>query len=213
MRPWRGKAGDDTGMTVNPGQGTSAPDGLVLAGGRGRRLGGADKGLQPFHGEAVATHALRALGQRCGHVFISANRNLAAYRALGATEVLQDLRPAYPGPLAGLEAVRGALHSDRLLVLPCDMPLVALRILDRLRETLDADPGLDAVFAATDRRDHFLVSALRCRALCSVSACLDQGTHSVRAWLEGLAVRREVFHGEDAATMLNLNTPGDWAAP
>lgn len=188
-----------------------APDGLILAGGRGRRLGGADKGLLPFRGVPAASHALRALQPRCGRVFLCANRNLETYRGLGGDGVIEDLRSGYPGPLAGLEAARALVTSDRVLLLPCDTPAINPAIVDRLLGVLDGDPDLDAVYAGTDQTAHFLVSALRRRALCSVSACLDRGDHSVRAWLRGLSARRAHFTDEDASSLQNRNQPEDWA--
>jgi molybdopterin-guanine dinucleotide biosynthesis protein A len=58
--------------------------GLVLAGGRGQRMGGADKGLQLLHGRPLAAHVLDRLGPQAGSLAISANRHLDAYAALGA---------------------------------------------------------------------------------------------------------------------------------
>lgn len=49
--------------------------GVVLAGGRGSRMGGVDKGLQPLDLEPLALHALRRLKPQCGAMLISANRS------------------------------------------------------------------------------------------------------------------------------------------
>ncbi|MFZ3127431.1 MAG: NTP transferase domain-containing protein, partial [Rhodoferax sp.] len=56
--------------------------GLLLAGGRGTRMGGVDKGLQPFHGVPMAQHVLRRLAPQVQSVMVNANQNLAAYAAL-----------------------------------------------------------------------------------------------------------------------------------
>ena len=84
--------------------------GLVLAGGRGSRMGGVDKGLQNYRGMALALHALLRLQPQVGTVMINANRNLGAYEAMGAP-VWPDAMPDYPGP-AGRPAHRpGALRD------------------------------------------------------------------------------------------------------
>ena len=49
--------------------------GLVLAGGRGSRMGGVDKGLQPFCGEPLAQRAIQRLGPQVGQVAINAARS------------------------------------------------------------------------------------------------------------------------------------------
>lgn len=63
---------------------STAVTGLLLAGGRGMRMGGLDKGLQPLHGEPLALHVLRRLAPQVDSLVISANRHLGAYAALGA---------------------------------------------------------------------------------------------------------------------------------
>ena len=73
--------------------------GLVLAGGRGSRMGGVDKGLQPFHGVPLALHALRRLQPQVGSVLLNANRNLDTYAAFGVPvwpDALGDWRTAAP---------------------------------------------------------------------------------------------------------------------
>src|SRR3990167_950628 len=75
---------------------------LILAGGRGSRMGGVDKGLQNFNGLPLALHTLTRLqmGGHVGPIIVNANRNLAAYESLGAT-VWPDSVSDYAGPLAG----------------------------------------------------------------------------------------------------------------
>ena len=91
--------------------------GLVLAGGRGSRMGNVDKGLQPFRSSTMVEHVLARLRPQVGPVAISANRNLDAYRAFDVMvlpdEVADGVEP-YPGPLAGLEAgLRHCATPDR----------------------------------------------------------------------------------------------------
>src|SRR5882724_8940867 len=74
--------------------------GLVLAGGRGSRMGGVDKGLQKHQGVPLAMHAMLRLAPQVGEVMINANRNLAAYESMGVP-VWPDALSDYPGPLAG----------------------------------------------------------------------------------------------------------------
>ena len=57
--------------------------GLVLAGGRGSRMGGVDKGLQLHRGVPLALHAMLRLAPQVGQVMINANRNLGAYESFG----------------------------------------------------------------------------------------------------------------------------------
>ena len=90
--------------------------GLILAGGRGSRMGGVDKGLQNHHGMPLAMHALLRLAPQVGHVMINANRNLGAYESFGVPvwpDALPDYRRA-AGRLSGrARALRDAVSRDR----------------------------------------------------------------------------------------------------
>jgi molybdopterin-guanine dinucleotide biosynthesis protein A len=48
--------------------------GVVLAGGMGRRMGGADKGLQDLRGQPLVACAIDRLAPQVDHLLISANR-------------------------------------------------------------------------------------------------------------------------------------------
>lgn len=94
---------------------------VVLAGGEGRRMGGADKGLAVFHGQVLAQRAAQRLGSTVGRVSISANRNSDQYKALGF-DVFSDELKTYEGPLGGVLAALRACTAPYLAVVPCDVP-------------------------------------------------------------------------------------------
>ncbi len=108
--------------------------GLILAGGRGSRMGGVDKGLQAFHGTPLALHALHRLQPQVGHCMLNANRNLASYAAFGAP-VHTDVLPDYAGPLAGF--LTGLTHctTQWLLTVPCDSPCFPTDLAQRMTTT------------------------------------------------------------------------------
>src|ERR1700722_12236425 len=95
--------------------------GLILAGGRGSRMGGVDKGLQPYLGRPLASHIFERLRPQVGSLMVNANRNLETYRAMGVA-VWPDEIPDFPGPLAGMLA--GLVHCETHLMatVPCDTP-------------------------------------------------------------------------------------------
>ena len=113
--------------------------GLVLAGGRGSRMGGVDKGLQNHHGVPLALHALLRLAPQVGLTMINANRNLAAYESMGVP-VWPDALADFAGPLAGFLA--GLEHCDTpyLVTVPCDSPRFPEDLVARLASALEASP-------------------------------------------------------------------------
>ena len=94
--------------------------GVILAGGRGSRMGGVDKGLQNFNGVPLALHTLMRLSPQVGKIMINANRNLAAYESFGVP-VWPDSTDLgeYAGPLAGFLTVLERVETPYLLTVPC----------------------------------------------------------------------------------------------
>src|SRR5215831_12523728 len=105
--------------------------GVVLAGGQGSRMGGVDKGLQPFRGKPMVEHVVARFAPQVDELLINANRNLDAYARLGH-RVIADEIEGFAGPLAGFE--RGLAHAKGALVVtaPCDSPFLPLDLVARL---------------------------------------------------------------------------------
>ena len=128
--------------------------GLILAGGRGSRMGGSDKGLQNFHGLPLALQTLMRLQLQSlplQEVLINANRNLAAYESLGVP-VWPDSIDGFAGPLAGFQTGLERCETPLMLTVPCDTPLFPLDLVERLYEAMDAQDA-DLAMAAAPEAD------------------------------------------------------------
>jgi len=110
--------------------------GLIFAGGRGRCMGGTDRGLVAFQGQPLVAHAVESLAPQVVGGMISANRNFERYRSF-ASRVVGDSVGDCPGPLAGIEAGLAHAPTAWMVVVPCDAP--------RLPRTRLADVGAAAV--------------------------------------------------------------------
>lgn len=121
--------------------------GLVLAGGRGSRMGGVDKGLQPYAGQPLVAHALMRLGHQVGQLMVNANRNLGAYESLGVP-VWPDTVPDYAGPLAGFLVGLEHCETPWLVTVPCDSPLFPDDLVARLAAAV-VEHDADIAMAAT----------------------------------------------------------------
>ena len=124
---------------------------LVLAGGQGSRMGGQDKGLQPFRGQALAQHAAQRLWSAAGvgTLYLSANRNLQAYAAFG-WPVVNDPLEGFQGPLAGFLAGWSVCQTPYLLTIPCDTPLFAPDLAQHMAATLVAHQARIALACAPE---------------------------------------------------------------
>ncbi|HEY3599547.1 MAG TPA: molybdenum cofactor guanylyltransferase MobA [Paraburkholderia sp.] len=163
--------------------------GLLLAGGRGMRMGGVDKGLQTLHGDALALHVLRRLAPQSGALLISANRHPERYAELGApfgAKVLADTLPDFPGPLAGLLTGLVAARTGYVLSAPCDTPNLPADLAARLAEALDTAHADIATVTTTDAQGepsiHPVFALIRAPLAADLAAFLDAGERKVRAW-------------------------------
>ncbi|MBV4457459.1 molybdenum cofactor guanylyltransferase MobA [Pseudomonas sp. COR58] len=116
---------------------------LLLAGGRGQRMGGQDKGLVEWLGEPLIAHLQRKVRPLTDDLIISCNRNRERYAPF-ADQLVTDDETGFPGPLAGIRSGLQAARHPHLLVLPCDVPGIDAALLHGMRETaaLDSDKPL-----------------------------------------------------------------------
>ncbi len=161
---------------------------LILAGGRGARMGGIDKGLQNFRGLPLALQTLMRLqlqSEAPQEVLINANRNLAAYESLGAA-VWPDTLDGFAGPLAGFLTGLERCETPLLLTVPCDTPLFPLDLLERLHRAL-VEQDADLAMAAAREEDGQLrpqpvFCLLRMELLDSLVAVTQKGGRKIDAW-------------------------------
>lgn len=195
-----------TGPMPPPPSGVAALTGVVLAGGRARRLGGVDKGLLPIGGRPLIAWTLAALAPQVSAVLINANRHLERYAEFGHP-VVADSIPDYQGPLAGFLAAMRAARTDWILTLPCDGPQPPSDLAARLIAALIEQDAELAV--ATDGRRHQSVHALLPVALADDLECfLAQGGRRVEDWQRGHRLALADFSDQPEA-FGNLNTPDD----
>ena len=185
------------------------PAGLVLAGGRGRRVGGRDKGLLLYRGRPLVEWVLERLAPQVGEIFISANRNLETYARYGYP-VLADTLPEHPGPLAGLREGLKAASANWLLAVPCDVPRLPLDCANRLLLAAVGE-GCCAAYPRAGGADHYAVLLLHKRCASALEAYLRDGGRSVHGFLDGVGAVAVEFGAAEA--FANLNTPQDFEAP
>lgn len=189
---------------------TAAVTGLVLAGGRGSRLGGIDKGLLAVGGQVLVQRVARRLSGQVGPLLLSANRNLDRYRTLGF-EPLTDGPYPDAGPLAGLRAGLLTCTTPWLLAVPCDMPLLPVDLCQRLLQAAALDDSRARV-PFDGERHHYACLLLPRAALAQVETCLESGRRSLRELLHAIGWIGVNFAASGPRAFSNINTPADLAA-
>jgi molybdopterin-guanine dinucleotide biosynthesis protein A len=190
---------------------------LVLAGGRGSRMGGVDKGLQNFNGMPLALHTLTRLqmGGGVGEIMVNANRNLAAYESFGVS-VWPDVLADYAGPLAGFLTGLERCETPYLVTVPCDTPLLPLDLVPRLAQALeDQDADIAMVGAPEWGKDGQMTlraqpvfCLMRVDLMESLVEFTQGGGRKIDAWtaLHKTVVVPFDLPGDDPRAFCNANT-------
>lgn len=185
--------------------------GLILAGGRGSRMGHVDKGLQPFRGRPMAAHVIERLAPQVGAIAINANQNLDQYSAFGVPVWPDDLQ-GFEGPMAGLETGLRRCPTDYLVTAPCDSPFLPADLVERLSAALEAN-GADLALAETEEADnsgemrvqpHPVFALVKKSALPHLANFLATGGRRMDGWYGAIKVVRVRF--DDASAFRNINT-------
>ncbi|WPB58765.1 molybdenum cofactor guanylyltransferase MobA [Xylophilus sp. GOD-11R] len=182
--------------------------GLVLAGGRGSRMAGADKGLVTWQGEPLAARALRRLRPQVGDVAINANRHLEVYQSWNVP-VWPDADDAFAGPLAGLLAGLSNCRTDWLATVPCDSPLFPADLVARLAQAADETGSPIAMAQAGGAAQPvFLLVNTSLRE--ELAQALSAGEKRVRRWASSHGATMVDF--DDSQDFANVNTAEELAA-
>ena len=183
--------------------------GLILAGGKGTRMGGVDKGLQTFRGKRLVDHVYERLAPQVAGVIINANQNQEAYRSFGV-RVVSDAVGGFAGPLAGMHAGLSISRRPFLASVPCDSPFLPADLIERLYARID-ETGAELAVAKTGDQPHPVFSMMRRGVLDHLSGFLKEGGRKIDAWYATLNVVEVVFDDE-AEAFSNINTLDELAS-
>jgi len=177
--------------------------GLILAGGKGSRMGGVDKGLQAFRGKRLVDHVYERLAPQVGGVIINANQNHEEYRSFGV-RVVSDAIGGFAGPLAGFHAGLSVSKRPFLASVPCDSPFLPEDLVARLYARID-ETGAELAVAKTGDQPHPVFSLMRRGVLDHLADFLKGGGRKIDAWYASLNVV-EVLFDDEAEAFSNINT-------
>jgi molybdopterin-guanine dinucleotide biosynthesis protein A len=182
--------------------------GLILAGGRAKRMGGIDKGLIPFHNKALIESAITRLKSQVGSILINANRNISKYASYGYP-IIPDETPDFSGPLAGFSAGLKTCNTPYLLTSPCDSPLLPIDLGIKLATEMERG-DFELVYASSKEADGkiwaqpvFCLMHINLQE--SLNAFLQKGDLKIDRWFKEVRSSTVVF--DDPQAFANVNTP------
>ncbi len=180
--------------------------GVILAGGKGSRMDGADKGLLEISGTTFLAAIARILEPQVSSLVISANRNLSAYKKYGYP-VITDSLDGYPGPLGGILSAMDHCDTELLLTVPCDAPLLAADYATRMYRAM-INAKTDACVAHDGTRMQPVYSLLHRKHVELLRNYLETGNRGVQRWIKSLTPASVDF-SDHPEQFYNLNTPAD----
>jgi molybdopterin-guanine dinucleotide biosynthesis protein A len=180
--------------------------GLILAGGRSRRMQGQDKTLLAVQGETLLAHVIRRLRPQVDALALNSNVAPDTFAAYGLP-VIPDRLPGFLGPLAGIHAGLMQYPEDYLVTAAVDLPFLPPDLVTRLRAGLESK----SCAYASDGERHALALLWRPGTAASVEDYLQRGGRSLKSFL--------AVHGQpvlfdqprDRGLFCNINTPEDLA--
>ena len=188
--------------------------GVLLAGGRSRRMGGGDKCLLPLAGQAVLARIIERARPQVGPLVLNANGDAARFAAFGLP-VAADVVEGFAGPLAGILtgmewARANAPDCEWLASFACDAPFLPADLVARLVATV-AVSGADMGCAASAGREHPVFGLWPVRLADDLRhALVGEGIRKVDVWTARHHLARAEFAADPLDPFFNLNAPEDF---
>ncbi len=185
--------------------------GLILAGGQGRRMGGADKALLPLGGRPLAAHAIARLAPQCGALALNANGDAERLGQFDLPVIADDTADGGPlaGVLAGLRFSR-ARGCDFVCTLSVDAPFAPSDLVARLHAARRAAHA-DIAVAASGGRRHHVVALWPVALEEELARALAEGVRKVEAYAARHAVAEAEWPTTPHDPFFNVNRPDDLA--
>jgi len=180
--------------------------GVILAGGKGRRMEGKDKGLVQYQQKPLISYAIQSLKSQVDALIINANRNIELYQDFGYP-VIEDSLDKFCGPLAGMLSAMKAVDTDYILTAPCDSPRISVQLRQRMMEAMLLEQA-DLAVAHDGERLQPVFCLLPCTLQDELEAHIQQGGRKIDLWLaeHKMAV---VDFSDQADSFINFNHPED----
>ncbi len=179
---------------------------VILAGGKARRMNGADKGLQLLQNKPLISHVIEHLQPQVIDISINANRHHAEYAQWGLP-VFSDELPDFQGPLSGMLTALERAKTDFVLFVPCDSPYFPQNLLEKLKSAVKNDRTLMA-YAKDKEREHPTFCLMSVQLKEKLRAYLNEGERRLLQFMNKNGAIAVQFD-EQEGRFVNFNTLED----
>ncbi len=179
---------------------------VILAGGKARRMNGADKGLQLLQNKPLISHVIERLQPQVVDISINANRHHTEYAQWGFP-VFSDELPDFQGPLSGMLTALEKAKTDFVLFVPCDSPYFPQNLLEKLKSAVKNDRTLMA-YAKDKEREHPTFCLMSVQLKEKLRAYLNEGERRLLQFMNKNGAVAVQFD-EQEGRFVNFNTLED----
>ena len=177
----------------------------ILAGGKGSRLGGIDKGLFLLSGRPLIEYCIERIRKQVSHITINANRNLEKYQAYGF-DIITDLSSDSIGPLGGIQVALEKINSDFICFVPCDCPSISHSLIEDLyKPYVNHDYDLSIALVEGKFQPTFFMAKKSLKN--SLGKFIDHGGRKIMHWVKQTNFTTVEF--TNPKNFINLNSKND----
>ena len=191
----------------------SAVIGVLLAGGRARRMGGGDKCLRELAAETLLARAIARARPQVDALVLNANGDGARFAEFGLP-VVADVIEGYAGPLAGVLSGlewAAAEHpgADTIATMATDAPFFPADLVSRMADAVRVEKA-DLACAASGGRSHPVFGLWPVRLKDDLrKALVEENLRKIDVWTARHRLATVDFPLGDIDPFFNANTPGD----
>ena len=181
---------------------------VILAGGKGRRMHGKDKGLVELANRPLIEYVIDIIKPQVETIILNANRNQEKYSHYGYPVISDELND-FQGPLAGFFSALKNTTTSHIVTLPCDGPLLPDDLVERLlfalnNKTVD-NKKADIAVAHDGERMQPVYSLIPTTLIASLNTFLDAGERKIDLWYKQHRIALADF-SDCPQTFRNINT-------
>lgn len=176
----------------------------ILAGGKGSRMQGQDKGLVMFQNRPLYQHVIERIAPQVDTIMINCNRNIEQYKLSGLPLFSDDL-PGYLGPLAGIYSALLHSQTDWNLIVSCDTPFLPDDLVNRLIHAISKDPQKMAAYVYDGERYHPTILLIHKNACPKLKQFIDNKERKTVLFLQSIESIK-VYFSDKKQCFININT-------
>ena len=187
---------------------------VILAGGKGRRMGGKDKALIPLLDRPLLSYVLESISGHVAPIALNINTNLDKFSEFGY-EIIEDPIKGHLGPLAGILASLNwarKLNQKWVMTLPCDTPFLPKNIVKEMIKLKNKELDVDLVVAQSKGYNHPVIALWKSDLNLKLEKALNEGIRKIDIFTSSLKVAYVDFDkikNDNFDPFTNLNSPLD----